>query len=171
MKLSSLFLESHKSQKGVGVFIQLPDGLGKDFPKLSEDDSKPHVTTLFLGDQSPADEAHILDAVKRVAKTTAPFIIRYGDLGHFHHKDKNEKIAFVKVHSTGLRRLRMALTRELKRDRVKWTDKWGAFKPHITLAYMKMGDKYEGKAPTGQWKCRELRVWGFKKKHTIKLEG
>jgi 2'-5' RNA ligase len=171
MKLSQLFLESRKSHKGVGVFLQLPDGLGKDFPKLSQDDSPSHVTALYLGDQSSADEVSVLGAIKRVAKTTAPFIVRYGDLGHFHHKEDNEKVAFVKIHSTGLRKLRQRLTRELKRDRVKWEDKWGAFKPHITLAYMKGNDKYDGKIPTGQWKCRELRIWGFKKKHTIKLEG
>lgn len=169
MKLSQLFLESKLEH--VGIFIQLPDNLEKQYPRLSDDDSPAHVTTLYLGDQNSKSEDSIIAAVYAVAKETRPFEVTIGDLGYFEENDNGDKVAFTKINSSGLRALRVKLTKELKKHGIKWVDKWGEFKPHITLKYFE-GTKgeYKGKVPHGSWTCKEMRVWGFSTEHIIKFE-
>lgn len=171
MKLSQLFLES-KQLDHVGIFVQLPDHLEKQYPRLSDDDSPAHVTTLYLGTQSSDNEDAVVAAAYAVAKKIKPFKITIGDLDYFEKNHNGDKVAFTKIESNGLRALRIRLTKELKKHGIKWTDKWGAFKPHTTLKYFEGTEgEYEGKVPSGSWTCKELRVWGFPTKHIIKFEG
>jgi 2'-5' RNA ligase len=170
MKLSRLFLESKKLEH-VGIFIQLPDNLEKQYPRLADDSSPAHITTLYLGDQSSGDEDAIVAAAYAVAKETKPFKINIGNVGYFDKNKDGNKIAFTKIESSGLRSLRIHLTKELKKHGIKWKDKWGSFKPHVTLKYFEgIEGEYEGKVPSGSWICKELRVWGFQTKHIIKFE-
>lgn len=171
MKLSRLFLESKKLEH-VGIFVQLPDHLEKQYPRLSDDDSPAHVTTLYLGDQLSDNEDAVVAAAYAVAKKTKPFKITIGDLSYFEKNHNGDKVAFTKIESSGLRALRIRLAKELKEHGVKWKDTYGSFKPHTTLKYFE-GTKgeYEGKVPSGSWTCEELKVWGFQTKHTIKFEG
>lgn len=169
MKLSCLFLEAKKILKHVGIFVKLPENLASKFKRNSEDTSKPHVTVLYLGDKYYSDEDSIVAAAYEIAKTTSSFNIKFGELGYFEHDDQT--VAFTKVDSDGLRTLRTALVRAMKKHKVKWEDKWGKYNPHITLDYLKCGDTWEEKIPSGSWTCKELEVWGFDKKHIIKFEG
>lgn len=170
MRLTRLFQESKKTQHHVGIFVKLPENLASKFKRKQEDPSPPHITTLYLGDQSPADEDSVIAAAYEIAKKTEPFNIKIGGVGYFEHADDKETIAYIKVQSEGLRKLRTALSREMKKHGVKWEDKWGTFNPHVTLDYLDFGDEWEGKTPSGSWICKELEIWGFDKKHTIKLE-
>lgn len=171
MKLAQIFLESKKLEH-VGVFVQLPDNLEKQYPRLADDSSPAHVTTLYLGDQSPDDEDAIIAAAYAVAKKTKPFEITIGDLGYFDKNKDGDKIAFTKIVSPGLRALRERLADEMKKHGIKWKDSYGSFKPHTTLKYFDGPEgEYEGKIPTGSWVCKELKIWGFSTKHTIKFEG
>lgn len=171
MKLRSLFLEGKKTNKHVGIFVKLPSELGSKFKRKSEDPSPPHTTVLYLGDQSPKDEDSIVAAAYEAAKKTKPFNIKIGGLGYFEHEDQDETVAFVKVESDGLRKLRSLLSRIMKVHDVEWENKWGSYKPHVTLDYLEYDEEWEGKVPSGSWSCTELEVWGFDKKHIIKFEG
>lgn len=170
MKLSQLFLESKLEH--VGVFVQLPDNLERQYPRLSDDDSPAHVTTLYLGDQTSKSEDSVVAAAYAVAKKTKPFKITIGGLDYFEKNNNGDKVAYTKVISPGLRALRERLAKEMKKHGVKWTDTYKEFSPHITLKYFNGTDgEYEGTIPTGSWECKELRVWGYSTKHTIKFEG
>lgn len=172
MQLSQLFLESRKTLTHVGIFVQLPDHLEKKFPRLSDDDSPAHITTLYLGDQSPADEDHVIAAAYSVAKKTKSFEITLADLDYFDKNKEGDKVAFVKIISPGLRALHKRLVKAMKSHKIKWKETYDGFKPHVTLKYFN-GTKgeYEEKVPTGSWNCKEIRVWGFDNKHVIRLEG
>lgn len=172
MRLTQLFLESselvgHK----VGIFIQLPSELAKKFPRLSEDDSPSHITVLYLGDQPIDKEDNIVTAAKQAIKTIEPFELELGNLSHFHHSgEEYEKVAIMRIKSENLRKLRSTLEKIMKDNGVVWENKWGSYKPHVTLAYLPAGDEYAGEPISGKWKCTEIKIWGFKKKHTIKLK-
>ena len=171
MRLARLFQESKKSQQHVGLFVKLPESLGSKFKRKSEDPSPAHTTCLYLGDQSLADEDSIIAAAYEVAKKTSPFNVRIGGLGYFKHEDENQTVAFVKVDSEGLRRLRTRLVKAMKAHGVKWTDSYGGYKPHVTLDYLEYGGKWDGSVPSGSWSCKEIEIWGFDTKHVIKFEG
>lgn len=168
--MQQLFLEAKKTLKHVGIFVQMPDYLGKKFPKLANDDSPAHVTTLYLGDQSPSDEDHIVAAVVEAVQDVKPFEISMNGLGYFNKNKDGDKIAFVKILSPGLRAFRNKLVKSMKKHGVEWKDSYGTFKPHSTLKYFDGPDgDYEGAVPAGSWTCKDVRVWGFDKKHTVHL--
>lgn len=172
MNLTKLYLqESKQTKKHVGVFIQLPENLAKKFPPLSEDDSAPHVTVLYLGEQQPNKEKDIVAAVKEAAEIIEPFELELGDMSHFHPDGEDyDRVAIMRVKSDGLRRLRTTLEHVMKDHKIKWTDKWGVYKPHVTLAYLWPGTEYTNGPISGVWTCDNIRVWGFDRKHTIKLK-
>lgn len=170
MRLARLFKESKKSQHHVGLFVKLPENLGSKFKRKSEDPSPAHVTNLYLGDQSPDDEDSIVAAAYEIAKKTTPFNVRINGLGYFKHEEENETIAFVKVDSEGLHRLRTRLVKAMKAHGVEWKDSYGGYKPHVTLDYLEYGAKWEGTVPSGSWTCKEIEIWGFDTKHIIKFE-
>lgn len=171
MRLTRLFKESKKSLHHVGLFAKLPAHLGEKFKRKSEDPSPAHVTTLYLGDQSQADEDSVVAAAYEVAKKTVPFNIKMNGLSYFEHEDENETIALVKIESEGLRRLRTRLVKAMKAHGVKWEDSYNGFKPHVTLDYLEYGEEWNGTVPSGSWTCKEIEVWGFDTKHVIKFEG
>lgn len=169
MRLEALFEDKCHH---VGVFTPLPPELAKKFPDLSEDDSVPHITVLYLGDQTKADEKKILKAAKAVAKEFKSFECKLNGLGYFDKNKNGQKIAFTKVVSKALHNLREKLVKMMKAEGVKWKDSYPGYKPHVTLQYLDdPSQEFDGEVPNGSWTCEKIAVWGFDRKHSISLDG
>ena len=150
----------------VGVFIKLPEWLGRQFPQKKEDTSPPHVTMLYVGKCSPADLLKLRDAVREVCRNCEPFTLDVSDYGEFDtlpHTGTKRIAHMVPRVLTGEKQLaeiheklwsaceKAGITCDHYRD--------GPFKPHITLKYMNPGSTYKGPRPQGRFAVRYLDLW------------
>ena len=167
MLLSCLYEST--THNNVGIFIKLPKNLAIKFPKLKEDSSDPHITILYLGDQKISNKDKILAAALEVVNKTEQFSIKLDGLDYFDKNKDGQTVAYVKINSDSLRKLHTKLSVAMKQHGVKWTDTYGKYVPHVTLAYLDHGQEYDGKVPSGSFNCDSVEMWGFNKQLTLKF--
>ena len=156
-----------------GVFIPLPAKLAKQFPNKDEhDDSKPHITVLYIGDITKDQQAKLAYGVKKVAAHIAPFKMTLDTYNEFQNAE-GQTIPSMTGHADhphGLGALHVALWRAAEDAGLPVGHSYGdyvpgkadaaAFKTHATLDYLEPGKGYSGPRPTGSWDVNELEVWG-----------
>ena len=164
-----------ENENGAGVFIALPSDLAKQFKSLGEhDDSKPHITVLYIGKNVPKNkEKTMAEAIEKVLSEQEPFEIKFDDKATYfdptEHSD-NCKIAKLSMISKGLCALHDKLKKALKEADVEIDDHFPDYKPHVTLEYMEPPkDKYEDDIPKGSFIADLAEIWGaaHKKKMTF----
>ncbi len=153
-----------------GVFIPLPEELAKQFPPLSKDTSKPHVTLLYVGDVTGREE--IFEGAVRdfFQEERGPILARLSGVDHF--RNQTSSVAYSRVHfSTDMGAMRDRLASRLEDLGFKVENKFPlAYLPHVTLAYL---DDPQARwllpAPVGEWHFHSVEIWGLPKVSVIPL--
>ena len=115
---------------------------------------------LKLGKIPPAKVAPLLDAVRNVLALTPALTVELEGLDYFEDNGKGQRIAFVRVAlSAELMALHDELSAVTKRLGLEAPQPGRAFTPHVTLAYLALGEDYEGIAPTGSWTAEHAELW------------
>jgi 2'-5' RNA ligase len=86
-----------------------------------------HVTVLY------GIHSDLPDEVIKLVETSEPIQVKLGKVDIFTNPHKFD-VVVINVISDGLNKLHTAL------QKVKFTDKYGIYKPHITIAYIKKGN-------------------------------
>ena len=159
------------SWKEVGVFIPLPEELSGQFPTLSEDSSKPHVTFLYIG-EVPKGQGELLKKTVRefFLQERGPIMARLSGVDYF--TGQTERVAYSKVHfSTDMGAMRDRLASKLQDAGFAIENKFPlAYAPHVTLSYMQNPhDRWNGNAPRGEWHFHEVELWGLTEAFSIPL--
>ena len=145
-----------------GVFIPLPEELAKQFPRLSEDSSKPHVTFLYVGN-TVGKEGVFEKAVRDFfAEERGPILARLSGVDYF--TNQTSRVAYTRVHfSTDMGAMRDRLASKLEDLGFKVGNKFPlAYLPHVTLEYMDdPNGRWEGPVPVGEWHFHSVEVWGL----------
>jgi len=153
----------------VGLFLPLPDGEAKCYPELEKDTSDPHVTVLYLGDQSSDAEDLIIAATEEALEKFKPFTVSGSGVDYFHPEDEDYDVAFTPVKSARLHKLRQALADACRKHGVKWTDSYPTYQPHVTLQYTDKGEEWDGDTPSWSFEADRICLWGFDKDHDFRL--
>ncbi len=124
-----------------------------------------HVTLLHLGEKLTPDlYAKAVQATRRVALSTRPFLLTTSRIGVFAHGKKGTPIV-CRVDSEPLHTLQGELQQAYTEAGVPFSRKWPEFKPHVTLAFSSdpLVDEIFGFA-TGfspvAWGAHEITLWG-----------
>lgn len=145
----------------VGVFLRVPNGLARQFPAKEEDDSPPHATLLQCGELDAEGYAKVVEAIAAVAKDVQPFTVELFDYGEFSN-GKGQTIAHLIPRTTGdltLEGFHKALRAGVQEVCTPQVHP-GAFKPHVTLAYLPEGETFKGARPSGSFTAQTIEVWG-----------
>lgn len=147
-----------------GIFLRVPRGLASKFPSLGkEDKSPPHTTMLFVGKVDERGYEEIIHTAQTVLAKVRPFVLEVTDYGEFKNP-KGQTIAHMiprVVTGAPLATIHEALYQEAVRRGLQVEHiRDGAFKPHITLAYVDKGDSYTGPRPQSAFRVDALEVWG-----------
>jgi len=159
----------------IGLFIPLPKNLANKFPSLAPKDTSPsHVTFLYIGDiKTEEEQKKLLQVLKDVHGKWWPEVTATLDgLDHFEHKDKDRRVAHVKVDfDKDLSGMRHRVKQALQDAGIPVSDSFPEYKPHVTLKYMDGSDSpdYDGEVPEGSWKFKGMEVWGLPEVHKIKF--
>jgi 2'-5' RNA ligase len=160
-------------EEHVGVFLPLPASLDTKFPDKSDrDSSAAHITVLYVGKLPKKDHQEFLRlARKHLSGVTGPAHITGSAVDYFDNDDKNDRVPYVvpKV-PAALKEARQKLVQALEKagievsaiDKDEWT-------PHVTLAYLKHGEDWDGDIPELDFHAAELEVWGLPDVHRIKM--
>lgn len=157
-----------------GVFALLPADIAKQFKSLGDhDDSKPHVTVLYVGKVPKGKRKLLQETVEKVINNWNPFEAKLDkNVSYFpatKHSD-NCKIAKMKVLSKQLHKLHKELKEAVKEAGIKIDDHFPAYKPHVTLEYMEPPkESYTDDVPTGSWTIDCVEIWGIGKNKPIKF--
>ncbi len=157
MRLALLFEAKEKALHGMGIFLRLPKGLAKQYPKLETDPSPPHVTVLYIGDVEASRKSEVVETIQKVCKTYTSMEVWVGGLAYFTNQ-KGEEIAHSMVEAKGLAALSRAIWDAVMRLGVKVEHSFPDYTPHVTLQYGE-GRDYDGPVPEGNFKLRELEIW------------
>lgn len=154
MLLKNLYESDNPDTSKVYISINLPSDVSHKFPTI--DDVKPHITVLYLQEQSHEDYLKIVDLVRH-SVNIEPFTIDFGGLGKF---DKKELVTFTKVKlCNGLKELRSNIESTLKQAGIEWENTYGDYVPHITLNY----GEWDKEVPSGAFVCDWVNIHGFDK--------
>ena len=155
---------------GAGVFIPLPEEIAKQFPALSEDTSKPHVTFLYVGDVTGREEIFEKAVQDFFLEERGPIIARLAGVDYF--TNQLSRVAYSRVHfSTDMGAMRDRLASKLEDIGFKIENKFPlAYLPHVTLEYMQNPhERWTGHIPVGEWHFHAVEVWGLPKLIEIPL--
>ncbi len=148
--------------ESIGLFLQMPDEIAKEFPeKDKEDASPPHLTVLYIGDQDSKDLDNIIEICNDVIHTHDPIQITLEDLDFFTSSDtelENREIAHLPIKCDGMAKLRKDVWDTLEDAGYEIQDSHREYKPHATLAYCS-DREYDGPVPTGSFLCTSIDVW------------
>ena len=165
----------HYDGSSVGVFIPVAPNISDQFPSLGEqDDSKPHVTVLHIGEITPTAKPHFLKAIRAVAKRHAPLTARLdGEVSYFDPTENSDgkRVAKLNVISEGLEALHKDIWASLEAAGIVVDHSFPEYKPHVTLGYIDPDKAYAGKVPSGQWPANWIEVWGWNDLLRIPLTG
>lgn len=158
----------------VGLFIRLPDHLGKLFPHKDEDPSPPHCTLLIVGTSPKERKEELLRIVKReLAIVPSPLKARFGQLDYFVNPLSDTRVAHCPVtFSQDVAEIRDRIWWNLEGAGFDIVDAYPmAYRPHITLGYLKGAHDavWSAPVPKGQWDIKEIEVWGFGDPIPVKL--
>ena len=183
---TKLLIERETDDEGnrtCGVFIPLPLDLARFVdPKLTGDDSVPHITALFAGSLSAEDYAKLVESAQDVARHYSPF---YLDVGCYDEMPSgNHIVGFAPVKSRAFKMLKpgvlapllnamhqdlvtAAKVRGLKPAHNYVGSKSGEpaerFKPHVTLAKLDKKGIYKKIPPGGSFLVDHIEVWGWER--------
>lgn len=174
----SRFAEIHISKRaekksGVGVFISIPSDLAKKFKSLGEhDESKPHITVLYIGKNVPKKKEKIMtEAIEKILSETSPFEIKLDDKVTYFDPTKhsdNCKVAKINIISKELHTLHDKLKKSLKENDIEIDDHFPDYKPHVTLEYMEPPkETYEDEIPAGSFVADLAEIWGSGNKKKV----
>ena len=153
-----------------GVFIPLPEDLALQFPKLSKDPSRPHVTLLVVGDVTGREDIFTSEVQKFFNKERGPILARLSGVDYF--SPQGGKIAYSRVHfSTDMGALRDRLSSHLQDVGFRVENKFPlAYMPHVTLEYSEDPDfRWEKPEPKGSWSFHSVEIWGLPEISEIKI--
>lgn len=174
-KYGSLSKRSKEEKQSAGVFIVLPDKLAKQFKSLGEhDDSKPHVTALYIGEVPKKKQDMLKKIIKAILKEQEPFELKLDDkVTYFdatEHSD-NCKVAKLNIISKDLHKFHDKLKKEISSAGIDIDDHFPDYKPHCTLEYMEPPkEKYDDNIPSGSWKLESVEIWGCGDKQRVRLK-
>jgi DNA ligase D-like protein (predicted 3'-phosphoesterase) len=163
-----------KKHEKAGLFILVPKNLAKEFPSLGDhDDSKPHITALFIGEVPKKHEDLLEETVKEVLTEQVPFDVELDDKVSYFPASKHSdgcKIAKLKIVSKDLHKFHDKLKEAISNAGIEIDDHFPDYKPHITLEYMEPGkEKYGDDFPQGSWAVGAVEMWNgdYKKKFSF----
>jgi len=155
--------EKDEPRESTGVFLRVSRGLASQFPSSDEDTSPPHCTLCYVGELTAEGYAEVVAETQSVCEGISPFVVEITDYGEFQNLE-GQTIAHMiprVVQGPSLAEIHESLFRGLvgRGLRVEHI-RDGAFKPHVTLAYLPKGKKYSGPRPKGTFRVENLEVWG-----------
>lgn len=141
------------------VLVRLPAHLAVQWPTPDVKGLPPHVTVLYVADESvSADPEPLLQVFRDVAAAKpSPLRLSLGAVEHF--DNPGDTCAMVRVQGDGLASLRTGLLAEMAARGMAAAQRHPEFKPHATLAYLAPGERWTGVAPGGEAEIREVEVW------------
>ena len=134
------------------AYCTFPAEIESAFPRfgriLNDDFTRPHASLVYIPGLSASEVGKVAAAVEMLAKRLQPFQISFGDTKCF-ESNSDSVPWYVEVKGEGFLRLREALLSVIDSLDVEINEKFDSFVPHATLQYMKPGESYEGKSPSG----------------------
>ncbi len=167
-------LADHTDGSSVGVFFPLPEDLASEFPsREGHDDSRPHVTALYIGEVPSEKRDALVKVVQSVLADTLPFELSLdAEPSYFpatEHSD-NCVVAKLDVISDGLHALHARLKDAVKAAGIDVDDHFDEYVPHATLEYLEPPkEEYDGLVPSGSWTPVEAEVWGWEQPVAVKM--
>lgn len=164
--LRSLLEDGDEDGEGesCGIFIPVPEEYAQQFPSLGdEDDSPPHITTVFLGKLTPEEEQRAVEVTRSalLEKPVHPFDVEMTDYGEFKNPE-GQTIAHMVPRAAQLLQVHDLLRNALEAAGFE-VSKHKHFKPHVTLKYMDGDERYDGPRPQGEWPVTGVEFWGRNK--------
>jgi len=165
-----------KKHAKAGIFAVVPGDLAKGFPSLGDhDDSKPHVTVLFIGEVPKKDEELLEETVKEIVSNYEPFDVKLDENVSYFPASKHSdgcKIAKLKVISKDLHKFHDKLKEGISNAGIEIDDHFPDYKPHVTLEYMEPGkEKYDKDFPNGSWTIESVEIWNGDYRKRFRLGG
>lgn len=154
---------------GVGLFFPLPENLGAQFPKKSEDKSPAHATFLYVGSVPPERKKEFLALVRgffdRFDRGPVKAVLGAPDC----FQNSDFKVVFTPVRfSCDMGRVRQELWEKLLAAGFVVEDSHQMYSPHCTIEYLEdPRQEWKGVAPSGTWELSGVEVWGLGKKEEI----
>lgn len=141
------------------VHVDVPPSLANEIVAWGKDNV--HDDEIYVSQKDPTfgreDEIHITilyglhtespDVVKDLLQKQGPVKVRLGKMGVFTNPYKFD-VVMIEVISDDLNRMNLLL-----RENVTHTNKYGGYKPHVTVAYVKKGKG---------WRNNGLQLWDGK---------
>lgn len=163
-----------KASDKVGIFLKLPKDIASQFQSLGEqDDSKPHVTVLFIGDVPAEERANVEPVVREALAGVEPFEVALGESPEYFDASESsdgKRVAYVPVESPDLSAIHDRLKDALESAGIEVSATHPDYVPNATLAYLEEGrEAFEGELPAGSFVADELELWGLGKPVKLKL--
>lgn len=158
----------------VGLQIVLPESLAVKFPKLSEDNTPPHVTLLYVGEVKGERQQELVDIVNDILSRESPCVAKLSGLDFFPDVPNDRRIYHMHVDfSLPMASIRNRIVEALKDAGFELKDRSpGVWFPHVTLSYdYGLHEEYRGPIPTGSWEFDTVNIWGMAKETNIILGG
>lgn len=156
---------STEHRESVGVFLRFPPSVTAQFPEKDRDKSPAHVTLLNIGDCTAEQYQKVVRLVRDIVPALygQPIVVELTDYGEF-TTPKGLTIAhmiprvltgptFEYAHDA---LYRAVIGHGIQVDHIRSN----AFKPHVTLAYLQPGERYEGPRPSAVCRIDAIEVWG-----------
>jgi len=153
----------------VGLFIPLPEGLAAQYPTKSEDPSPAHITLLYVG-QVPEGREEDFKVVCTQAFSEVRGPVRAALRGLDRFLSPEQKVIFSRVRfSRDLNRARDGLRARLEEAGFEVKDSFPRWNPHVTIAYVPVGEEVRLEAPRGSWDFNSVQIWGMGAPENIPL--
>lgn len=146
------------------IGIQIPIEIAKDLTKIKVPGKKTpiekmHVTMFYLGETVSASKiAETLVVLNNCLKSAEPFKIKFKEVTCFPEGEDGFPI-IVKVESEDLLKLREKIKKSFDKNKIKYSNRFPEYKPHITLSYSKKEiEPFDIKSNTHT--IDEIILWG-----------
>ena len=131
---------------------------------------KEHHVTLLYGLEATAKEVEEYlkeEGLNKPLKLKSRKKIEYFDNGKGPTEENEGSVAIIRIDSKGLKKLHNSLKSKFKNSHFK-----GEYKPHMTIAYLKLDERLNNKIESFEWEVDEI-IYSSKngKKTKIKLKG
>jgi len=156
-----LTLLSEAVYQHIGLFIPLPANLAKQYKFKKEDQSKPHITVLYIGETNSKDIDLISKVSRKIVSRHDPIEVFISGLAWFTSLD-GEEVAHSMVEAKGLTSLHKELWDGLLKAGIKVSHSYPEYTPHVTLKYSNRRREYDGLIPEGSWVVKHVELWKSK---------
>jgi 2'-5' RNA ligase len=146
------------------LMLQIPQDTSRVLNEIQvsgERESNHHITVIHLGKDVPIEAiADMLPVLYDVTSKQAPFSVSTRTVTTFPKGDDGTPI-ICKVESPALHKFRAEMKAALDAAKIKYSNNFPDYKPHVTLAYDKeMEGGFTQDIPTVSWGVTEMLLWG-----------